>query len=486
MAEELTPKPWISRAFNFLLRNVYAGIGSLVYGVTSEVTKNVSDTIDTVTVPDEMKDPRDFLDSMMTGLLVKLKAGEIKDPFTILMFFLIYISSAMKYPLIAFNTLSEKYFAQDVRKKIKPGLLDSGSVIQAWLRGLKDAQEGGKLWDDLRKNGLSDEQIDVLKKIAVFMPSAQDLIYFGRRDIFSPSTVSFFQYDQSIPKIPEDMLKAAGLDAEKFKLFWMAHWRDIEFRTASIMLHRRIITEDEFTMMLKAANYAPGIIDKLKKISHNVFTRVDVRRMHKLGIVSEEDLVNSYMDLGYDREHAEKMRDFTIAYNADPEQTDTTAADSEKQKERDLSKTDILRLYSDGLMKKDAAASALDSLGYSPDESEYYFSRIAFQREQEKVNKYMDLYHRGYVTGVYSEEQTREFFGKLNLPDESQEHLLEMWDIEKVVKTAIPSKAELVRFFKKKIIDEFTLREELAHRKYEQKYIDWYLEDLKKEIPEGA
>ena len=54
------------------------------------------------------------------------------------------------------------------------------------------------------------------------------------------------------------------------------------------------------------------------------------------------------------------------------------------------------------------------------------------------------------------------------------EYYLKVWDLEKIARTNKPTKAELLTFFRKDIIDKETWRSEMVGLGYPNRYIDWY------------
>ena len=73
------------------------------------------------------------------------------------------------------------------------------------------------------------------------------------------------------------------------------------------MLHRRVIEDADLDLLLRALDVMPFWREKLKDISYNPLTRVDVRRMHRIGVLEEEGVFNAYLDVGYNEENAQLM-----------------------------------------------------------------------------------------------------------------------------------------------------------------------------------
>ncbi|GAI92471.1 unnamed protein product, partial [marine sediment metagenome] len=233
-------------------------------------------------------------------------------------------------------------------------------------------------------------------------------------------------------------IKAIGMSKETFGKLWASHWLLPSVGQGFEMMQRGVIPTEStaaeplgLDRLMTALDIMPAWRDKLTAISYHPYTRVDVRRMHKIGTLDDADLVKAYMDLGFDREKAEKMRDFTIQYNFRPPEIDRTEEDTERAKQKDLTKADVLNGYYDGLLTPDETAEVLDRLGYSEAEIVYYKSRVDFERDTEEVDTQINEYHDLYVFHIIDFNEAQDKIGELNLPAERAERLFRKWDIER-------------------------------------------------------
>ena len=88
------------------------------------------------------------------------------------------------------------------------------------------------------------------------------------------------------------MLLKAGLPEEQARNYWAAHWELPSAQMGYAMFQRRIIDHETLVMLLKSLDIMPFWRDKLIEMSYNPLTRVDVRRMYGLGVLSEEEVYN--------------------------------------------------------------------------------------------------------------------------------------------------------------------------------------------------
>ena len=362
-------------------------------------------------------------------------------------------------------------------------LLDGMQLISLERRGKIDPEAA---IESAERVGLRRGTYAALKDITEMIPSASDIISFAVREVYSPEIAEAFgQFeglDEVVSKAADD-IKAIGMTKETFGKYWASHWMLPSVGQGFEMVHRDVIpavsTPAEplgLDRLMTALDIMPAWRDKLTAISYSPFTRVDVRRMHKLGILSDDDLVRAYMDLGFDETKAEAMRDFTIVYNFSPPVEELTEEDTERAKQKDLTKADILNGYRDGLLNETEAKEVLWLIGYSKEETTFYLSREDFRKDTEDVDNQLKYYHDAYVYGVMSYNDVTDKLGTLNLPSSRVERLFQVWDIEKLAKSRKPTKSELTAFLKKKVIDEPVFVDEMKGLGYPQKYIDWYLQ----------
>ncbi|GAI14195.1 unnamed protein product [marine sediment metagenome] len=154
------------------------------------------------------------------------------------------------------------------------------------------------------------------------------------------------------------------------------------------------------------------------------------------------------------------------------------AEDTERHKQRDLTKADVLNGYRDGLLNPTETHDTLYLLGYSENEVEFYMSREDFRSDAEQIDIQLKYYHDAYVYRVMDYNEVTDRLGTLNLPATRVERLFEMWDIEKLAKSRKPTKAELMTFLRKKVIDEPVFIDEMEGLGYPEKYIGWYLQTV--------
>ena len=294
--------------------------------------------------------------------------------------------------------------------------------------------------------------------------------------------------------------------------YWAAHWVRPSVGNLNEALYRGIITPDVWAREVRLNDYAPYAIPWLQKIIYQPYTRVDIRRMWDLGLVDDEEVYENYKWLGYDDEHASRMLLWTKAYvvSADvramyskgwidengakimliqagvPEdrvdtfmrrlvkvsQTDRMAT------ERDLTKTDILRLVKTSIITLAQATSMLKDLGYDDNEASYLIALQLYQPEIELKELTQAQILKAYRLEVMTRGQAKTALLNEGYGESAVETLLKLEDINladnKVVKQAERdlSRTDIVKAIALEIITKEVGYQYLAYLGYS----DWEIQ----------
>jgi hypothetical protein len=236
-------------------------------------------------------------------------------------------------------------------------LLEVGASITAWLRG--DVSEGD-VRSRLQAQGYNSTDVDLLLKQAKWIPGPSDLIRMAVREAFDDASSARFQHDAEFPAPFGEWLAKTGGSVEWARRYWRSHWELPSLTQAFEMLHRGIMSLDDVKQLIKMQDLAPYWRDKLVQLSYNPLTRVDVRRMYRLGVLDEAGVRKAYADLGYNPTHAEQMTRFTILYEADQDDDDA--------KQKKLAQSVIGNAYKKGLLTRGEAETRLRSLKYATED----------------------------------------------------------------------------------------------------------------------
>lgn len=328
---------------------------------------------------------------------------------------------------------------------------------ECYLRGLITEKEHDRL---LGRLGVTEKNIERLKQLYFYIPSPSDLVRMAVRDAWNDEAARRFGYDEDFPKEFAEWAQKQGMSPEWARRYWRAHWELPSPTMAYEMLHRGIITREELEILLKIADYPKFWRDKLIQLSYSPYTRVDVRRMYQLGILNRDQVKKAYMDLGYDEEHAENLTKFTVA--------------GASEEEKDLTKTEILSGYRTKLLTAQETKEALMKLGYDEDEANFYIALEDYKLEKEAKNELLNWTKAEYTKGIIDANEVIKRLSAANFQAKEIDHYLAIWRPNKETRDKQPSVGDLKSFFKARVIDEATFREEMRNLGYSERYIDWY------------
>jgi len=130
------------------------------------------------------------------------------------------------------------------------------------------------------------------------IPDAGDLIRFQLREVYDPVRREELLQGEPRPTF-NTYMEQNGYSEYHSDSFWAAHWVLPSVTQLNEMLFRGVIDSDTWRRFVQYNDYDPSSIPRLEQIIYRPFTRVDARRMASLGVLSRQELLQSYADNGY-------------------------------------------------------------------------------------------------------------------------------------------------------------------------------------------
>lgn len=347
-------------------------------------------------------------------------------------------------------------------------MYDENMIRELYLRGVLDED---KMFERMRENGYTDTRIKEMVQAWPIIPGPNDLFHLVAKEAFEPDIIKHYGYDEEFPADQIKWLRMQGISDEWARKYWYAHWDTPSIQQGFEMLHRGVIDYKELNDLFRTIEIPPFWRDKLTKIAFVPFTRVDTRRMHKLGTLSTEELIKTYMDVGYDYDRAVKMTDFTVKYN--------------NSSGKSLTKGQIVNGFDEYILTYDEAKGMLVELKYDSNEADFLLTFAEYERTKKYQAEVVKTIKKRNLLGLLTPGQSKDELNKLNLPAEKVEVLLDQWKLARYDAMKVPSKTDLDAFLTSKIIDENTYRQEMYKLGYADKYIDWYIKAKGKDRPRG-
>ena len=129
------------------------------------------------------------------------------------------------------------------------------------------------------------------------LPGPADLVRFQLREVYLEGRREELVGTEPRP-VFDAFMRQLGFSKFHADSFWGAHWQLPSISQLNEMLFRGVIDQDEWTRFVRFNDFEPSQIPNLQQIIFNPYTRVDVRRMHRMGILDDVELLQAFADLG--------------------------------------------------------------------------------------------------------------------------------------------------------------------------------------------
>lgn len=155
------------------------------------------------------------------------------------------------------------------------------------------------------------------------IPAPTDIARFMVRDTADEGLVTKFKLDDQFGKKFNGQLKQwasdQGVDELYMKYIWRAHWSIPAPGQLANMLHRlsrknpidpAYVDLDIIRTAMNQQDIAPFWVDKFIATSYSPLTRIDARRAYEIGAMTDQQLTEAYLNLGYDSANADTLLQF--------------------------------------------------------------------------------------------------------------------------------------------------------------------------------
>lgn len=305
----------------------------------------------------------------------------------------------------------------------KPGVSE---IMVGWFRG--ELTDQG-VSDRLGGLGYDGNDIHYLKSIARPIPGPGDLVRMSVREAFNDDVAQALGYDEAFPPDFERYMRMQGFDPLWSKYFWRAHWVLPGVSQAFEMFHRGFIDGGQLDDFLKTSDIPSFWRARLTEIAYRPLTRVDVRRMYGHGVLDREQVKQSYLDLGYNDQNAERMTEFTILY-------EEARGESKTAEYRDLTRSVVVSAFRKGVIARDQAVTRLMDLGFEAEDIELLLALAEWQEEIDTTPDYSEDYardmkrliERAYAQRVISMSDAQTILADAGISENESAYILALVD----------------------------------------------------------
>jgi hypothetical protein len=351
------------------------------------------------------------------------------------------------------------WIARSMQTRLDPSLI----VAHGRRIGLNDPE----IIQRLIAHGYDPDEAEKYLITTMYYPGPSDLIHWQAKEVFEEDSIRRYGLADEFDRLDLSMFAKAGVSRDQARNYWIAHWEHPGWATVQTMMWRDLISEEDAWEWFRTVEIPPYWRQKLIDVSHKPYTRVDVRRMHKLKVLDDTQLKRAYMDLGYDDEKASKMVEWTIKYNQvggeDPD--------------RDLTRSQIEQAYNLGVVSRDEAGESFTTMGYDETETAFMLELLDERSRMTDAQDWLVLLKNQRASGLISGDQLRSRLTTLGFTQTAISHYAELFAAYEEEPSKIPSKSDVKAFVQHELITDTQARAFLRDLAYSEEVIDLFLLD---------
>ncbi len=403
-------------------------------------------------------------------------------------------------------------------------LLTPDQYVTLWLRQEIDEPTLDAL---LAERGYAERERGIIKSIAYFVPPPSDLITMSLKDVWNQEIVDTFGLEEDYPEEFEKYAGFQGISPFWAKKYWATAWSYPSNTQGFEMFQRGFITQKELELLLKTNDVPPFWRDRLIKINYNPITRVDIRRMYQMGVLTADQVTKSYLNIGYSPEDAAALTEFTKRYVAEAEasnqskvkelsraqieqaytsgvftqsealdallhlnyrkedaelllqlavvRTATDASDTRYKAHIERTIKIVIAAFSAHIISQSAATDMLTDMGMTPNEITREFALVSWEQDVALKDSIIDRVRELSIEHTMSDGQRDQLLGAFGLLQPEIAALTQEWDILKTFRKGKPTRADVRRWYKNGLIDSETYADELRGLGYAEQYVQLFV-----------
>lgn len=315
---------------------------------------------------------------------------------------------------------------------------DTTSLILAWQRGVINESDVDRA---LIQGPLRREWIPVIKNLRYGPLAPQELadaVNQGHMDM----------------EVARGVATQSGVRPEDFDVIVANAGIPPGPQEALDWVRRGLITADDFRTAFLESRIKNKYIDLYLASLPILLTRTEITSLYSKGAMTQAQAAERLLLLGYSTDNAS-----IILTGASHEKTTV---------QRDLTKSELLELYTDQAITADELTTALASEGYSADEAAEYIQLADLRRSRKFWNAAVSRIKAAYVTRRLDVNEASSALDSLNIAPDARDGYIALWDIERGVVTKELTTAEIVRAAKAGIFDVNTATTRIVGQGYSQ------------------
>lgn len=224
---------------------------------------------------------------------------------------------------------------------------------------------------------------------------------------------------------------------------------------ATEALNRGLLTEEQFRTAFLESRLKNRYVDLYMKLRWRVMPPETVRRIYRDGGFTKEQAIERLQWAGYSPEDA--------AAQLAAEHSDASAAD------RELTKSEVLALYSDRGISEAEAKDWLSALGYSEESIGLQLILADLRRVRRYSDAVANRVRAAYVAGRTTYDEVVGILDSLRVPAEQREEMISLWDLERQATTKGLTVAQVQAATKRGLLSPAEASAELTAQGYSER-----------------
>lgn len=355
----------------------------------------------------------------------------------------------------------------------------------------------------MHKEGVRDQGVyNALVSLRNEIPPVADLIRFAVRDAFYPDIVAAYGEADEYPRILDKYISWQGLGwdtgynapastdadgnavgphpASWGEIAWFAHWEFPSATQGYDMLHMlyadsrfgpspyvsdgkggvdksKVFDLTDLNRLLRASGYSTYWRNKVTAIADPPLSRIDVRKLHLAGIITDSDVYHNYRAQGYADKNAWWLTQLTIV-----------------KEQPDISKQ-VCTLYQQGILDEDNAMQTLQKNGHNQTDSSAIMYQCKLEQKIKEVQLVIDRIHKSVLSGAITDDQARGLLAQVGINPDQINVFANLWGAEKSFDFKLSTRSELLGWYVDGIADRDDIIGRLQRLGYTDTDISYYL-----------
>lgn len=334
---------------------------------------------------------------------------------------------AVKYSELAGEPLP----LQDLMAAQRRGIIDATRARRGWVQG-----------------PVRNEWFDVAQKLQ-YAPmttvDAADSVNQGHMDRAEGAKIA--AWNGLMPEHFQTLIENAGLPP------------GVELATEA--WNRGLLTEAQFTQAFLESRLKNRYVPLYKDLRWRVIPQETVRRLYREGVYTRKQASDRLGWAGFSPEDREAL---LLAEDG---------GTSESTKE--LSKSEVLTLYTDRAIDEAQAREFLLALGYGSGEVEWLITLADIRKARKFADAVIARVRAGYVGHRIGVTEAAGIMDRLHIPSDQREELIDLWDLERLAVTRGLTPAQIKSALRKQLIDRNAAMGKLQEQGYSDEDADLFL-----------